>query len=155
MAQRSDAPSRRGGKAQQATGGATRAAPGPPTARAPSASAAADGVVPVPVLNQVRLRGRWAGAVERELPSGDVLVSARLVVARDGPGVDTIDCAVWRPDLRRRALAVPDGTVMEVDGSLRRRFWRTPTGPASRYEVEVTALRRASGATSAPTHASP
>lgn len=98
----------------------------------------------VPPLNQVRLRGRWVGALERELPSGDVLVAARLVVPREGAGVDTIDCAVWRPGLRRRAVAVPEGTCVEVDGVLRRRFWRTPTGPASRYEVEVTRLRRSS-----------
>lgn len=42
-------------------------------------------------LNQVRLRGRWAETLMRELPSGDVLVSARLVVSRAPPatGVDT------------------------------------------------------------------
>lgn len=90
----------------------------------------------------MRLRGRWTAAAERELPSGDELVTSRLVVGRAGPGVDTIDCAIWPSTLRRRALAVPEGTVVEVDGSLRRRFWRTPAGAASRYEVEVSALRR-------------
>jgi len=93
-------------------------------------------------VNEVRLRGRWTAAVERALPSGDEVVTARLVVHRLGPGVDTIDCAVWVGPLRRRALKVPEGTIVEVDGSLRRRFWRTPTGAASRYEVEVSALRR-------------
>jgi single-strand DNA-binding protein len=39
-------------------------------------------------------------------------------------------------------VRVPDGTEVEVRGSLRRRFWRSPTGPASRYEVEVRSLRR-------------
>lgn len=102
------------------------------------------------LVNQVRLRGRWAGAVQRELPSGDELVTARLVVPRPGPGVDTIDCALWRGDLRRRALRVPDGTNVEIDGSLRRRFWRTPSGAASRYEVEVTGLRRLSKVAATP-----
>lgn len=95
------------------------------------------------LLNEVRLRGRWTAAAERELPSGDVVVTARLVVPRAGPGVDTIDCAVWRGPLRRRAMKVVEGNIVEVDGSLRRRFWRTPSGAASRYEVEVSALRRA------------
>lgn len=102
-------------------------------------------------LNEVRLRGRFTGAVERELPSGDLLVTARLVVPRSdsaaaggsaATGVDTIDCALWAPQLRRRALNVPEGTVVELEGVLRRRFWRGAAGPASRYEVEVVALRR-------------
>ena len=96
-------------------------------------------------VNEVRLRGRWTAATERELPSGDGLVTARLVVARPGQGVDTIDCALWPAGLRRRALKLPDGSLVEVEGSLRRRFWRTPTGAASRYEVEVAALRRVAG----------
>ena len=33
-------------------------------------------------LNEVRLRGRFTGAVERELPSGDVLLQFRVVVDR-------------------------------------------------------------------------
>ena len=96
---------------------------------------------PEPV-NEVRLRGRWTAATARTLPSGDEVVTARLVVPRASTGVDTIDCAVWKSGLRSRALKVVDGTTMEVEGSLRRRFWRTPGGPASRYEVEVTAMRR-------------
>ncbi|HEX8496233.1 MAG TPA: hypothetical protein VF661_03480 [Actinomycetales bacterium] len=99
-------------------------------------------------LNEVRLRGRWTAASVRELPSGDELVSARVVVQREGAGVDTIDCAVWTPALRRRSLAIPEGTCVEVDGSLRRRFWRTPAGAASRYEVEVSGLRRVPAAAS-------
>lgn len=94
------------------------------------------------LLNEVRLRGRWTGASERQLPSGDEVVTARLVVPRPGAGVDTIDCALWTGVLRRRAMKVVDGATVEIDGSLRRRFWRTPTGAASRYEVEVSALRR-------------
>ena len=101
-------------------------------------------------LNEVRLRGRFTGAVERELPSGDLLVTARLVVPRAGgatgasaaTGVDTIDCALGPGQLRRRALKVPEGTVVEVEGTLRRRFWRGAAGPTSRYEVEVITLRR-------------
>ena len=93
-------------------------------------------------LNEVRVRGRWVAAEERELPSGDQIVIARVVVPRPAGGVDTLDCAVWTPALRRRALGLGDDAVVEVTGSLRRRFWRTPGGPASRYEVEVSSIRR-------------
>jgi single-strand DNA-binding protein len=34
------------------------------------------------------------------------------------------------------------GDVVEVEGSLRRRFWRVGAGAASRSEVEVTRVRR-------------
>jgi single-strand DNA-binding protein len=105
--------------------------------------AAAAAVEPV---NEVRLVGRWHGAQERELPSGDVVLTARVVVTRAGGGVDTVDCAVWRLHLRRRVLGWAEGADVEVSGSLRRRFWRTPGGPASRYEVEVATAKLVRGA---------
>ena len=100
--------------------------------------------------NEVRLVGRVAtGATTRELPSGDTVTVLRLVVPRSprarrprGPSSDTLDCAVWSARLRQRAARLAPGTLVEVQGALRRRFWRTPTGPASRYEVEVVSLRR-------------
>lgn len=95
-------------------------------------------------VNEVRLRGRWTGATERELPSGDQVVTARVVVPRDEGGVDTIDCALWPAVLRRRSLLLPEGQLVHLEGRLHRRFWRTPAGPASRYEVEVLTLRRVS-----------
>lgn len=109
-------------------------------------------------VNEVRLSGRLAAeAAERDLPSGDAVVQLRLVVRRP-PGragvtgsaavVDTIDLACWTPVLRRRALALRVGDIVEIEGSLRRRFWRGPAGPASRYEVEVASLRRTSTSTS-------
>jgi single-strand DNA-binding protein len=100
--------------------------------------------------NEVRLVGRVAtGATTRELPSGDTVTVLRVVVARPprarrprGPSSDTLDCAVWSARLRQRAARLPPGTLVEIQGALRRRFWRTPTGSASRYEVEVISLRR-------------
>lgn len=108
-------------------------------------------------VNQVRLVGRVAAsATTRELPSGDTVATLRLVVDRPprarrprGPTSDTVDCAVWGSRLRQRAGGLSPGTVVEVEGALRRRFWRTPGGPASRYEVEVTALRRLTATTTA------
>jgi single-strand DNA-binding protein len=127
-------------------------------ARTPSRAAATPAAEPP--VNEVHLVGRLAAPPEsRELPSGDVLVSFRLVVgrgpvrgARRGasartPTVDTLDCAVWRADLQRRAARLDEGDVLELHGSLRRRFWRSGAGaPASRSEVEVLRLRRVASA---------
>ena len=101
-------------------------------------------------VNDVHLVGRVSGVpVPRELPSGDQLVQFRLVVprpGRDGDGarrqVDTIDIACWSARTRRTALRLPDGQEVEVRGSLRRRFFGTAGGRASRYEVEALAVRR-------------
>ena len=80
---------------------------------------------PVPILehrNEVHLVGRVsADPVLLTLPSGDSVVSVRLVVERARP---------------------PAGDVVEVDGSLRRRFWRAEGVPQSRYEVELSGARR-------------
>jgi single-strand DNA-binding protein len=90
--------------------------------------------------------------VERELPSSDVVVTFRLVVARSkpirsaggrSPTVDTIDCAAWTKGVQRSLRGCEPGDVVEVWGALRRRFWRAPTGPSSRSEIEVSSLRRA------------
>jgi single-strand DNA-binding protein len=104
----------------------------------------------------VHLVGRLAAEpTPREMPSGDVLVTFRLVVARPpaarrtggspasrAPTVDTIDCSAWRKGVQRGLDRAVPGDVLEVDGALRRRFWRTGSGAASRSEVEVTRVRR-------------
>jgi single-strand DNA-binding protein len=104
-------------------------------------------------INEVRLRGRLSGEpVERALPSGDVVVTFRLVVDRpEGGGVrvDTLDCAAFRADARRRVLGAAHGDVIEVGGALRRRFFRSGVGSASRYEVEVRTVARSRGRTAA------
>lgn len=104
--------------------------------------------------NEVTLVGRLAAPpIRRELPSGDEIATFRLVVdrparrARSGPTderrrVDTLDCVVWRADLRRRLDRIPEGTMVAVEGAVRRRFWRSPAGPASRVEIEVERMRR-------------
>ena len=95
-------------------------------------------------VNEVRLVGRVSGEpTVRTLPSGDEVVTLRVVVSRtDGRPVDTIDLACWSARSRRAAQHLADGTRVEVEGSLRRRFYRTPGGAASRYEVEVRRLVR-------------
>jgi single-strand DNA-binding protein len=102
-------------------------------------------------VNEVRIRGRLAAAsVERILPSGDVVAMVRLVVDRPlvrgarptAARVDTLDCAIFKADLRRRVARWEPGDILEVEGSLRRRFFRAAGGAASRYEVEVAVLTR-------------
>lgn len=104
-------------------------------------------------VNEVTVCGRISGSpVERELPSGDTVVQLRVVVARSGARaraavggatVDTIDVACWTKALQRKAVRLKPGDVVTVRGALRRRFWRSAGGPASRYEVEATELVRA------------
>lgn len=100
--------------------------------------------------NEVTLVGRLAAESEsRTLPSGDELVTWRLIVERPSaprrlraPTVDTLDCVAWRADVRRRAASWKPGDILAISGSLRRRFWRSGGGPASRCEVEVRTARR-------------
>lgn len=112
--------------------------------------------------NEVELVGRLAApAQERVLPSGDTLVSWRLIVDRP-PGqrplpegarattVDTIDCVAWSAKPQRSAQRLEPGDVVAVSGALRRRFWRTGAGAASRCEVEVAVVRRLRRAERAP-----
>ncbi len=111
-------------------------------------------VVDEPV-NSVTLVGRLSVTPEeRVLPSGDTLWTFRVVVRRPaGRGrsgqVDALDCAVWGGAVRRSVRRWREGDLVEVTGAMRRRFFRTPTGAASRVEVEVNAgrlLRRAATA---------
>lgn len=94
------------------------------------------------------LRGRLAdGAQLRALPSGDELCVFRLTVDRSPTErttrvkVDSIDCASDRNRVRRSVLAAEVGQVLEVQGSLRRRFWRGAGGLGSRYEVQASQVR--------------
>lgn len=99
-------------------------------------------------VNEVRLRGRLSGEVApRELPSGDTVVTMRVVVPRaPRPGarrqVDTIDVACGSAATRRVAARLTPDDHVEVEGTLHRRFFRAGGAAASRYEVEALRLRR-------------
>lgn len=100
--------------------------------------------------NSVTLVGRLAGVTERELPSGDALVSFRLIVDRPahsrGPSgrvrVDALECSAYLASVRRRVLALSEGETVSMSGCLRRRFWRSSGGPMSVVEVEALTLTR-------------
>ena len=95
-------------------------------------------------LNEVRLRGRLADApAYRQMPSGDLLATFRVTVSRppDERGVDSVECVSARPTVRAVLEKAVTGDTLDIDGALRRRFWRSPTGTASRYAVDVSLLR--------------
>lgn len=98
--------------------------------------------------NEVLLIGRVsAAAVAKELPSGDKVVEFRVIVDRAASRgkkreVDTLDIAAWSASARKSALALKPDTWVEVQGSVRRRFWQAPHGLASRWQVEACEITR-------------
>lgn len=100
-------------------------------------------------VNEVHLRGRVSNSPdERVLPSGDRLVSMRVVVprpptrGRTGAKVDTFDCVAWTARAADALLALAAHDQIEITGALRRRFWRGDRGAVSRIEIEVSRVRR-------------
>ena len=96
--------------------------------------------------NEVRLVGRVSGQPEeRVLPSGDRLVNFRVVVVRDQPRgrqtVDALECVAWSARSRRSVSRWGHGDVVELSGSLRRRFYRAGATTVSRVEVETSRAR--------------
>ena len=110
--------------------------------------------------NEVRLVGRVsAAATERVLPSGDVVASVRVVVPRvaasrstkgSGGGAraraDTLDVSCWTARTRQRVRRLQPGDVVEVVGSLHRRFYRAGAVALSRHEIEAASITRVSTA---------
>lgn len=98
--------------------------------------------------NEVQLVGRVTSlAVEKLLPSGDRVVEFRVVIGREKSRgskkeVDSLDIAAWSSKTRRAALSLKVDTWVEIKGSVRRRFWRAPTGLASRWQVEASEVVR-------------
>lgn len=96
--------------------------------------------------NVVLLRGKVSTPPEeRELPSGTSIVTMRLSVARETSPMtegsrqtaDWVDCAAWGRKVRRTVSGWRAGDVVEVEGALRRRFYRGASGTATRLEVEL------------------
>jgi single-strand DNA-binding protein len=104
-------------------------------------------------FSEVTLTGRLGARVERrELPSGDAVTVFTVVVDRPtrarrrGDGrdvrVDSIACQTFRAAVARRVESLESGDWVRVEGTLRRRFWRSGAGLGSAMEVEVQRLER-------------
>ena len=110
-----------------------------------------------PSVNAVRLSGRVSAAPEaRMLPSGDEVVSFRLIVPRSPAArrrskqrVDTIECSAWTARLRRSVRRLAAGDAVTVTGELRRRFTRGAGGPMSWVNVDLDTCERTAGPQSA------
>ncbi len=106
-------------------------------------------------LNAVTIEGTLgAGAERRRLPSGDELLTLRVVVRSAGGRVDTLPVQLGpapppghrpgRGQLGRRRLdevqRLASGSRVRVEGALRRRWWRGPSGPASAVAVDASSV---------------
>ena len=106
-------------------------------------------------VNEVTLVGRMSQPAEQQvLPSGSELWKFRVIVGRPPSPtsrvtVDALDCVVWTKRPARAVAGWRTGDLVEVKGSLRRRFFApTGGGRVSRCEVEVASaklIRRADG----------
>lgn len=104
-----------------------------------------------PDNNHVHLIGRISADPQtRVLPSGDEVVSFRLIVRRDRAAlrhskqvVDTFECSAWTAGLRRSVSRLKAGAEVEVTGALRRRFSRDRGAAISFVTVEVHTCRKA------------
>jgi single-strand DNA-binding protein len=90
------------------------------------------------------------------LPSGDEVVSFRLVVPRSASArrrskqhVDTIECSAWTARLRRSVRRLEAGDAVTVTGELRRRFTRGASGPTSWVNVDLETCERTAAPPSA------
>ncbi|WP_338042030.1 single-stranded DNA-binding protein [Nocardiopsis prasina] len=99
--------------------------------------------------NEVLVVGRVTAAPsERELPSGDRLVTWRICVARpEVPGrkrarADSMTLVSFDPHLCARVEGWRVGDVVRVTGELRRRTWRGWNGIHSVLEVEADTASR-------------
>jgi single-strand DNA-binding protein len=96
--------------------------------------------------NEVLLVGAVTDApAERVLADGRAVVTLRIDVRLDadaGGGRDSFDCTVEAPRTRRAALGWEIGDVVEVEGSVRRRFYKAAGGMRPFTVIEATRARR-------------
>jgi single-strand DNA-binding protein len=105
---------------------------------------------PPQARNEVYLVGRVAAPVmEHELPSGATVVNVRLIVDRGDTAmpwssqrVDAIECVGWSARVQRSMRRWNPQDRVAVEGSIRRRFFRSASGTGSRVEVEIVKARR-------------
>lgn len=91
--------------------------------------------------NEVTLVGELSRVPQERMLADGTEVSTFVLLVRTGNrGADAIDCVARLAALRARLANREVGDSLEVTGSLRHRFWRSPTGLMSRYEVEASRI---------------
>ena len=123
-----------------------------PSAVKPSALSLAASKRVIKGVNEVHLQGCVSSLpTAKILPSGDEVVEFRIVIdrmqRRGGQKslrreVDSLEIAAWNPRERRAALKLQPGDWVRIEGSVHRRFWSSPKGIASRWQIEVSVLGR-------------
>ncbi|GAA4633239.1 hypothetical protein GCM10023196_069990 [Actinoallomurus vinaceus] len=107
------------------------------TAETPDAAAG------VTHVNEILLVGRLSGTPEwKALPEGRQVAVWRLIVEHQNArssqdAIDTIRCVTYDSAVQEGIRGWRHGDLVEVRGSLRHRFWRSPDGPRGLYEVEA------------------
>ncbi|PSK91737.1 single-stranded DNA-binding protein [Murinocardiopsis flavida] len=137
-------------------------APARPVRKAPAAPAAERRTAarvhdPSGHRNEVLLAGRvTAEPAVRELPSGDHLITWRISITRPtaeqrpNQPADPITCVSFQAIMEEVTRGWRIGDTVQISGSLRRRFWRSPSGSSSVIEVEVRAAQRLADADPPP-----
>jgi single-strand DNA-binding protein len=99
--------------------------------------------------NNVHLVGRLGQQFQtKEMPSGDEITTFIVVVPRSGklregsPRVDSLACQTMRAGIRNKVRSWESGCWVELEGTLRRRFWQGGSGLASATEIEVRSMVR-------------
>jgi len=107
-------------------------------------------------LNTVHVVGRLGQQSQtKEMPSGDEITTFTVVVPRSGklregsPRVDSLACQTMRVGIRNKVHAWAPGSWVELEGTLRRRFWQGGNGFASATEIEVRTMVRVRESTGA------
>ena len=91
------------------------------------------------MINVVVLEGSLSRPpAVRSLPSGDQIVTYEVTVRGQDQPAESVPVAWINPPAR--AAELPPGEVVVVVGRVRRRFFRTPAGTASRTEVLAEAV---------------
>ncbi|PZG30334.1 hypothetical protein C1I98_31260 [Spongiactinospora gelatinilytica] len=96
--------------------------------------------------NEVVLSGRLSGAPGvKPLPSGDTLTTWKLTVRRPGRTrecvTETFECMTFDDPLGRSVADLRPRDVIEVRGTLRRRFFTTAYGRASVHSILADSVR--------------
>ena len=91
-------------------------------------------------INMVQLHGEIGSIPLLVEASGEL--QFRLVIRQVEGFRESVECVVTQPRIKRSGAALRVGTRVEVQGRIRRKFWRGASGLGSKTYVEVISLAR-------------